>query len=584
MTRRERARQRVDFFPVDGEWTSRSRNALLSGPREVEARLTDRLSRSRCISLFRKSGDVYLFHDLTGDIVRMDEKLVAFLDFFAEPRTERDARERFASEFERADLDAFFAIFGEHLALVPEGRDELAALDDWYPVRGPWLLVQRSSSTGLAIGYSDRRRSEPCIERPASVAARVFELSDGSRSVAGIARELAVEPAEVRALVFRWTHSDRQVLKLLERPLATYTQGPPSYVLSTMPFERLRGDPPPQGDLASTREYHKHSIEDAHEQFEVRETTLSHAFRVPHAALRGQTYGGRIASVFRERGWLAGAGRMVEVGGGVGFFARAFLDGIAGAAPEVYGRARYVIVDLAPALKRSQVEQTRPHGERVRHVLGDAVALPLASGSVDLLIANEMIADLETQEVRRRELERGSGAGAELARRYRLPLDDAPERFWLNAGTFRFLEEVSRVLRPGGRAFVTEFGELDRYPVESTHLDHREFSIHFGHARAAAEACGLTASVESVPALLGLDGAVPVLVTNQSFFVVLRAFLRERGVALEKIAYTRPMLEELCRGKLDLSELTGLRFEPAGERVLGLRPREFKALLLTKPI
>ena len=74
-----------------------------------------------------------------------------------------------------------------------------------------------------------------------------------------------------------------------------------------------------------------------------------------------------------------------------------------------------------------------------------------------------------------------------------------------------------------------------------------------------------------------------MLVTNRSFFTVLRAFLAGKGVALEKIAYTKPMLEDLVRGKVDLGEIEGIHFEPAGERVLGLRPREFKALVLKKP-
>ena len=45
----------------------------------------------------------------------------------------------------------------------------------------------------------------------------------------------------------------------------------------------------------------------------------------------------------------------------------------------------------------------------------------------------------------------------------------------------------------------------------------------------------------------------------------------------------RDMLAELCRGKVDLDRLRGLVWSPCGERLLGLVPGEFHALLLRKP-
>lgn len=188
-----------------------------------------------------------------------------------------------------------------------------------------------------------------------------------------------------------------------------------------------------------------------------------------------------------------------------------------------------------------------------------------------------MIADLETVRLRR-----GSDAALALEREHGVSFADAPEDFWANAGALRFVREVARVLAPGGAALLTEFGELDRYPVESTHLDHREFSIHWGHVCAAAERAGLEARLELVPELLELNGSVPVLATNRSFFRALRAFLAAKGVRLEKLAYTEEQLVALAQGKVDLRAMEGLRLVPAGERLLGLRPKEFKALLLRK--
>ncbi len=521
----------------------------------------ERLRRSRHVSLFAKGEDVFAYHDLVGDIVRMDAKLVAFLDFFEEPRTQAEARARFANDFGREDLDAFFEILPAHRLLVREGLDEKLAVDWLHPFRGPWLLRHEDT-----LGYVERSSDRVTLEKLGAHEERVLRLCDGTRTIAEIAAE-AGESA--RATIFRWTHSERQVLKLLEKQVDSYERLP-HYVESTMPFARFEKAVPPT-DSASTRDYHAHDIESADEQFDVRETTLSHALREPHPALGGETYAARLLRALEERDLLGASTKtIVEVGGGVGWFAR-------GALAALHGRTlSWTICDLAPELQRSQREKVTD--ARARFVRGDAERLPLRSGSVDLLVANEMIADLETVRV-----ERGSEAAAALASRHGISFADArEERFWVNAGALRLVREVARVLAPDGAAVLTEFGELDRYPVESTHLDHREFSIHFGHLRDAALHAGLDARVEVVPDLIELQPGVRVLATNRSFFRILRALLDAKGVRLEKLAYTREQLERLVAGKLDLDALEGLKLLPAGERLLGLRPREFKALLIRK--
>jgi len=522
----------------------------------------DKLRRSSHLSWFAKGEDVFVYQDLVGDIVRMDARLLAFVEFFAEPRTEEEARAAFEGRFTREDLDAFLEILPAHRVLVREGQDERLALDWFHPMRGPWILVHEET-----LGYVLRSSDEVRLERLDPFERRVLRLADGARTVGEIAHELG---SAAREAIFRWTHSERQVLKLLEKPARDYKKLPP-YAESTMPFAPLeRAAPAASAGVASTRDYHRDEIDSADEQFEVRETTLSHAFRVPHPALGGETYAARLLHALEERDLLGEATkRVVEVGGGAGWFARTALEALAGR------ELRWTICDLAPELQRSQREKVKD--ARARFVRGDAERLPLRSGSVDLLIANEMIADLETVRVTK-----GSPAAASLASAHGVSFDDAPGEFWVNAGALRFVGEVARVLAPGGAAVVTEFGELDSYPVESTHLDHREFSIHFGHLRAAAERAGLEARFEAVPDLLELDGSVHVLATNRSFFRVLRALLATRGVLLEKLAYTKEQLEALLGSRFALSAIEGLKLHPAGERVLGLRPGEFKALLLRK--
>src|SRR4051812_13661930 len=91
--------------------------------------------RSNHLSFFRKGTEVFLHHDLTGDIVGMDEKLVAFLDWFATPRSEPETRAHWKADFSKDDLDAFYEILPDHCALILEELDEVRELDDWYPLR-----------------------------------------------------------------------------------------------------------------------------------------------------------------------------------------------------------------------------------------------------------------------------------------------------------------------------------------------------------------------------------------------------------------------------------------------------------------
>lgn len=553
------------------------------------------LRRSAHVSFFRRGPDVFLYHDLVGDVMQLHEKVIGFIDAFAQPLRASEARTRFRGEFLDGDLDAFFEVLTQHLVLLADDEDDAALTATWYPVRGPWILSYRAPGQPLRLCYTDRRKDEVVVETLPPLLGRLFELCQGALSlpeiVARLRKELPKEEdleRKVLVAVRSWTHSRRQLLKLLPRTKEAFDLvGLPPYVHSTMPYPSLR-EAEAKPEEPSLRDYHKLEIKDALEQFERRETTLSHAFRVPHPALGNRPFAGQLARVLVDRDVIPDdAARtpltVVEVGGGTGFFARALLDGIALRAPRTYNRLKYLIVDLAPALSRSQRERAAPHKDRLRVLTGDACALPLPDASVDVLISNEMIADLPTLPVRREDLAAGQGPGEALVRRYDLPVQDAHGAFHINAGAIQLLEQCARVLKPGGTAYLSEFGSATTYPEQSTHLDHAEFSIHFGHLKHVADKLGLEATLEPLASLVQLDGRVKVLQTTQSFFAALSAFLGQHGVKVEKIAYTEDMLKALVGDALAIDRLEGLKFVPCGQRVLGLKPPEFKALLIRKP-
>jgi hypothetical protein len=83
--------------------------------------------------------------------------------------------------------------------------------------------------------------------------------------------------------------------------------------------------------------------------------------------------------------------------------------------------------------------------------------------------------------------------------------------------------------------------------------------------------------------LIELDRGCSGLASTRSWFRALRSLLAHHGIALAKVGYTREMFEALCAGKLDPARFGDIRYEPIENRLMGLVPHEFKALLLRSP-
>jgi hypothetical protein len=145
------------------------------------------------------------------------------------------------------------------------------------------------------------------------------------------------------------------------------------------------------------------------------------------------------------------------------------------------------------------------------------------------------------------------------------------------------VSRIAKWLAPGGTAVITEFGDVTAWPRLSTHLDHPELSTHFGMLQQAARGAGLTADVEFVIDLLDFDRTLQGLATTRSHFRALRALAENAGVDLAKIGYTPELLAQACGDKLDLAQIGELRWDKIEDRLMGLVPHEFKALICRRP-
>jgi SAM-dependent methyltransferase len=496
--------------------------------------MRDALRLSPHVTFHARGEAAFAWHGLTGEVAEMSRDVVALLFAFRVPEDPSSVARRRPGGLSRDDATSFARILSTRGFLVPDGRDEQRVALARYPVVSPHAVWFTRDDGGLDV-YDRFGRAHPIGPETAAILARC----DGHRTLAEALAGGDPEP------LFALARPTLAVVKLLAVPAIP---APPPSAASTMPWPELAdpeayaaGAAPPR-DPHDLRRYHEEAIDDAELQFEEIETTLSHLFRDPHPSLDGRTFGEALADGLRERGALASCGGrepvVVETGGGLGW--------VGASMRRRWQLAAWHTVELSPALARAQ------RAKGLRPIRGDARRLPIRSESVDVLVSNEMAGDLGTE-------------GA------------------VNVGALELVRELGRVLRPGGLAWVSEFGAPDEPPRRSDHLDHDEWSLRFRDLEREAKRAGLEAELVPVTAVVGLSGEAPALVTTRASFAALRGLFARHGVVLDKRAWTRPVLEESCRGKLALERIRGLTFRPMGERTMGLVPGEFWALVARRP-
>jgi hypothetical protein len=550
------------------------------------------LRRSQHLSTFAHQGAVYLYHDLYGYLLQMSPDLLGLLDAFDGPTRAADVCTRYADAFDGQAPQQFVDIFYQHACLIEPDDDEVYGIWPMIAFKGKWNVWRRHGDrVTLWTAWGDR--PVRTVELDAAETA-MWDAFDGENRL----NELRAkhDGAKLAALVQRLAHSDVQAIKLSAFPQSMYAKRPamaPRYLGSTMPYRSWKpGDPleEPVADV-TTNDYYK-DVSDADAQFDHQETTLSHLFREPHPALHGKTYGAALVDALAVQGRLpAKTVRVLEIGGGLGFVARAACEALQARGLEV----EYTIQELAPALAAAQ--RARTAGLPVTVLEGDVLAAELPADAFDLIIANEMVGDLPAEQHSRTEVGMDVDGGGEvdparlaalgragaLVVELNIPLADATEPFYLLTGAFELMIRIARWLAPDGTAVVTEFGDRTMWPKLSSHLDHPELSTHFGHLLIAAQAKGLSGSIEFVMDLIDMERSLEGLATTRSHFRALRAMLADAGVDLPKLGYTREMLTERVAGKVDLADIGELRWDRIEDRLMGLVPHEFKALVVRKP-
>ena len=493
----------------------------------------------------------------------------------------------------------------EHELLMPSDHDALSSFVDYYvvrPLQNPAVTFQSEKGERRLVGISmaervyspEHAKLPPIIEEMIPPAAmNIFLAADGTKRLSEIHRALQrenkslLEDQEFRDAIELLTKPERQLIKFAPDTEALADPFQPANIVPRNFYHSSRWNQRHQEKSIS--DFHLEGIEDAIWEFDIVEPTVNHALRFPSQLLGGLDYASCFCDATFRPSVLPGANpgghlEVLEVGGGTGSFAYSFIE----RTRTKVGSLGYHVMDLSPALAESQRRFLSNLKPAVSFIAQDATEFSLPGRQFDLIIANEVIADFPVSVVERRpshgNAQQFAGEGAVYIEKYALSVEDAPGRFYLNTGVFRFLARAWEHLAVGGALIVSEYGSESRYPVESFHLNHSEFSIHFGHLAECARKIGFHCRLESLRDFLDIDDGKLVLNGREEHIRCLNHVFEKYGMSLPFALFSEGDFKARFGELAARIRLDPVRFLPVRSRFhYGPDIRDFLVLIMNKP-
>jgi SAM-dependent methyltransferase len=519
--------------------------------------------RSLHLSLFKHGEFEYLHHDLFGYILEMSTDVLAFLDFFDSPRTDEEAHSHFDGRFPPEDVTQFLNVFQEYGCLVPAGRPETDTLWSRFPVKSRWLVWRLADDGTLTLYWSDGATAWSRALEPWQAA--LLDALDGNTqlSVAYLnVRKTDPRPEdELRAAVLEFmgflTHADRQMLKLSEFPMSFYDKQhhpTPPYLISFLPYRRV-GDLRQRPEPDAVRERLRRS--------------LVHLLREPTPLLGGRSWGTALQEFFEFQHLMTPPPlKVLDLSLDLG-------EGLKDLVPHLPPQAEVTVLVRDAVDQAAYRQALGEHAGRLRFLEGTPQALPALGGPYDMVLALEVLGQLEHVPVE------GEKLPPELERMrdtYGVLQGDRPEKSLFNLGAVRLLESLEACLAPEGRVVLLDWGEEFRHPTLATGSEVPHYLVHFGELKAVARKLGFGFRYGFFIDLMPFERDSMVLSSNRHHFTALQAAMADAGRPIQEKPYTPEEFAAL-QGPAHVGNVF---FEKAEDRCFGVVPHQAKLVVLRR--
>ncbi len=348
------------------------------------------------------------------------------------------------------------------------------------------------------------------------------------------------------------------------------------------------------------------------------EVTLSHILRYENDFIRsGLPYGMQLFDSLYSSDSIQEKPKILEIGIGLAQVIDRFDFRFRDVDPILHQNAEYTLVDLSESLLNfANMRFSLTRRNYFNTIKADATNLPLKPSSHNLIISNEVMADLPTvTNINKRKLRRELRTGknetkiknkrdrkayqdtVRMFKQYGLQFKDAPRFFNFNYGGIRLLEEMSRVLSPGGTAFIVEYdceSQPFGYPRPLRLINHTEYGIRLDHIKTAAKGLGFQIQDGYAHEFLNIDSS-KMMVDTEALGILHRKLIDLRDkkpnseFLMNAVGMTSPKALTRKQFSVIIDELKWLEKQEEKEELLKstMRPMSdfsgnFKYMLLKK--
>lgn len=401
----------------------------------------------------------------------------------------------------------------------------------------------------------------------------------GEKKTSEICKALSLPENEILATLEKWASEELNMIFLLTRPLEELRALEAKEEKYRSVFNALKKEVASvqnaEEETRDLKQYHQLKIRNPLTQFEEVETTVSHYFREPHPILGGKSYGAAFVDAIIQEGALKKPMHILEIGGGTGIFGKCILDAIKKQMPETYREVSYHFLELSPTLLKSQKEATQGHRARTQFIQGDIERHDFNNEKLDLILCNEMMADLTTVKLNKKD---PTHPAFSLIQELQIDVRDAQNTFLFNLGAANLLKTIKQILKKEGHAYLVEYGSPHTYPIAAYLKGHTEYSIHFGLLERAARNLSLHPTLTNLSAFLPFDKEIAVI-DDVSLSLInndLLPFLGQKRIPV--FGYTEEMLKKKL-GEI-YQNLSLMEFFYTGSNEFTLDPARFWVLHL----